>query len=175
MTVQTSARISTQIQVVATANIYKQIVILPAFPTNPIEQVLYIVGTVAKYWNGIAWITLAGGGGSVAWNDITGKPTFATVATSGSYNDLTNKPTVLTNTIETITIAVADWSLGTTCTKTVPGVTATSLNLFSIAESQRAKVIQFDVRPSAQGTNSITFTADATPDAEIVLTVVIQK
>lgn len=26
------------------------------------------------------------------WNSITGKPTFATVATSGSYNDLTNKP-----------------------------------------------------------------------------------
>lgn len=31
---------------------------------------------------------------SVAWGDVTGKPTFATVATSGSYNDLTNKPTI---------------------------------------------------------------------------------
>lgn len=30
----------------------------------------------------------------VAWNDVTGKPTFATVATSGSYNDLTDKPTI---------------------------------------------------------------------------------
>jgi hypothetical protein len=29
------------------------------------------------------------------WSDITGKPTFATVATSGSYNDLTNKPTFI--------------------------------------------------------------------------------
>ncbi len=29
------------------------------------------------------------------WSDITGKPTFATVATSGSYNDLTNKPTII--------------------------------------------------------------------------------
>lgn len=28
------------------------------------------------------------------WESITGKPTFATVATSGSYNDLTNKPTI---------------------------------------------------------------------------------
>ena len=28
------------------------------------------------------------------WKSITGKPTFATVATSGSYNDLTNKPTI---------------------------------------------------------------------------------
>ncbi len=32
--------------------------------------------------------------GSVAWNDVTGKPTFATVATSGSYNDLSNTPTI---------------------------------------------------------------------------------
>ena len=29
---------------------------------------------------------------SMAWTSITGKPTFAKVATSGSYNDLTNKP-----------------------------------------------------------------------------------
>lgn len=31
---------------------------------------------------------------SVAWGDVTDKPTLATVATSGSYNDLTNKPTI---------------------------------------------------------------------------------
>jgi hypothetical protein len=30
-----------------------------------------------------------------AWTDVTAKPTFATVATSGSYNDLSNKPTIL--------------------------------------------------------------------------------
>lgn len=33
---------------------------------------------------------------SVDWGDITGKPTFATVATSGSYNDLSNKPAIPT-------------------------------------------------------------------------------
>lgn len=31
---------------------------------------------------------------SVAWTNVSGKPTFATVATSGSYNDLSNKPTI---------------------------------------------------------------------------------
>lgn len=31
---------------------------------------------------------------SIPWSGVTGKPTFATVATSGSYNDLTNKPTI---------------------------------------------------------------------------------
>lgn len=31
---------------------------------------------------------------SMAWGSITGKPSFATVATSGSYNDLSNKPNI---------------------------------------------------------------------------------
>lgn len=35
---------------------------------------------------------------SVAWGDVTGKPNFATVATSGSYNDLSNKPSIPTKT-----------------------------------------------------------------------------
>lgn len=51
------------------------------------------------YWeNGV--LKAVGGGGvadSVAWADITGKPSFATVATSGSYNDLLNKPTLLSS------------------------------------------------------------------------------
>lgn len=34
---------------------------------------------------------------SIAWNSVTGKPTFATVATSGSYNDLSNKPSIPTD------------------------------------------------------------------------------
>lgn len=32
-----------------------------------------------------------------SWSEITGKPTFATVATTGSYNDLIDKPTIPTN------------------------------------------------------------------------------
>lgn len=32
--------------------------------------------------------------GTVSWDDIEGKPEFATVATSGDYNDLENAPTV---------------------------------------------------------------------------------
>ncbi len=42
--------------------------------------------------NGSGYITLT----SLAWANISGKPTFATVATSGSYTDLTNKPTIPT-------------------------------------------------------------------------------
>ncbi len=35
--------------------------------------------------------------GAPTWDSVTGKPTFATVATSGSYNDLSNKPTIITS------------------------------------------------------------------------------
>ena len=31
---------------------------------------------------------------SIAWSDVSGKPSFATVATTGSYTDLINKPTI---------------------------------------------------------------------------------
>lgn len=31
---------------------------------------------------------------SVSWSQVSGKPEFATVATSGSYDDLTDKPTI---------------------------------------------------------------------------------
>jgi len=34
-----------------------------------------------------------------AWTDVTGKPTFATVATSGSYGDLSNKPVNATTSV----------------------------------------------------------------------------
>ena len=76
------------------------------------------IPTIAKlaYWNGAYKDTLSNlqycSSGEIAsrtwvqgqgyltsvpaqtWASITGKPTFAAVATSGSYNDLTNKPTI---------------------------------------------------------------------------------
>lgn len=41
-----------------------------------------------------------------AWSDITGKPSFATVATSGAYNDLTGKPTIPAAQVN------SDWNAG---------------------------------------------------------------
>ena len=46
----------------------------------------------------------AGTAASVPWSGVTGKPTFAAVATSGSYNDLSNKPTIPTVNNATLTI-----------------------------------------------------------------------
>ena len=38
-----------------------------------------------------------GSGGTTTWTTLSGKPSFATVATSGSYADLTGKPTIPTS------------------------------------------------------------------------------
>jgi len=46
----------------------------------------YSCGGHAGLYRPIAWVP--------SWTDVTGKPTFATVATSGNYNDLTNKPMI---------------------------------------------------------------------------------
>lgn len=73
-----------------------------------------------------ATVTGGGGGGSVAWGDVTGKPTFATVATTGAYGDLTGIPstfapsahTQLASTITDFAAAVASAAPGTNLTYT---------------------------------------------------------
>ena len=44
--------------------------------------------------DGILSATGGGTADSVNWENVVGKPTFATVATTGSYNDLRDKPTI---------------------------------------------------------------------------------
>lgn len=53
----------------------------------------YKDGAIREWTNPVA-----SGSSSVDWSDVTNKPTFATVATSGSYNDLSNKPSIPTAT-----------------------------------------------------------------------------
>lgn len=48
--------------------------------------------------------------GNLTWGEITGKPAFKTIATSGSYNDLSNKPTIGNG---TVTITQGGTSKGT--------------------------------------------------------------
>ena len=45
-------------------------------------------------------ISITGTAASVAWVNVSNKPNFAAVATSGSYNDLTNKPTITNITVD---------------------------------------------------------------------------
>lgn len=65
------------------------------------------------------WKTIVSGGGASSWDEITDKPTFAAVATSGSYDDLTNKPAIPSEVTET---TVAGWGF-TKNTGTITGIT----------------------------------------------------
>lgn len=48
----------------------------------------------ASAWS--AWANYFDSNHAPTWSQVSGKPSFATVATSGSYNDLSNKPTIPT-------------------------------------------------------------------------------
>ena len=61
------------------------------------------LGSVGNPWLNVYATNFYGDGSNLtnvsattAWADITGKPTFATVATSGAYGDLTGTPTIPT-------------------------------------------------------------------------------
>lgn len=58
---------------------------------------------------------------SVAWGDVTGKPTFATVAISGDYDDLTDKPTIgdATLTIQKNGTSAGTFTANATSNKTI--------------------------------------------------------
>lgn len=52
-------------------------------------------GDITQWNNLTLWVDLLKQMmGTVSWDDIEGKPKFATVATSGDYNDLENKPDI---------------------------------------------------------------------------------
>lgn len=72
-------------------------------------------GSMELAWYLYLKSTGEGGGGSttVDWDDITNKPNFATVATSGSYNDLSNKPTIPIVNNSTITFTQGGVTKGT--------------------------------------------------------------
>ena len=54
------------------------------------QSIVYIKSSKEIWTHGQFYATAA------TWSTITGKPSFATVATSGNYNDLSNKPTIPT-------------------------------------------------------------------------------
>jgi hypothetical protein len=57
----------------------------------------YITSAALSGYATETYVTTRGYLTAVSWNDVSSKPTFATVATSGSYADLTNKPTLVTS------------------------------------------------------------------------------
>ena len=62
------------------------------------------IGSGLSIANGVISVTGGGTADAVEWDNVLNKPTFSTVATSGSYNDLSNKPTIPTVNNGTLTI-----------------------------------------------------------------------
>lgn len=58
-------------------------------PNINYQSIVYIKDSKEIWTHGQFYAT------AVTWSTITGKPSFATVATSGNYNDLSNKPTLV--------------------------------------------------------------------------------
>lgn len=55
-------------------------------------QATILAGTTAQYYRGDkTWVSLPD---TPTWSTLTGKPMFATVATSGAYSDLSGLPTL---------------------------------------------------------------------------------
>lgn len=86
---------------VATSGSYTDLSNLPTIPTL-VSQLTndsnYLTSAALTGYATQSYVASQGYLTSVSWSGITGKPTFATVATSGSYTDLTDLPSIPTTT-----------------------------------------------------------------------------
>ena len=82
------------------------------------------VGSGLEITNGVLSATGGGTADAVEWDNVLNKPTFSTVATSGSYNDLTDKPTIPTVNNATLTIQRNSTNVATFTANASSNVTA---------------------------------------------------
>lgn len=122
------------------------------------QSIVYIKDSKEIWTHGQFYAT------AVTWSTITGKPSFATVATSGNYNDLSNKPTIPTKlptpNVLTFTGAVTGtWDGSAAKTVNIPSGSSYTLPLAS--NSTRGGI---KLSSSAQGgtPNGITTTSGRT-------------
>lgn len=88
---------------------------------------------------------------------------------SGKQNSLGFTPTQKLT--ASITIAVADWSGGTTCTKAVAGLLVTDTVLPIIDAANRQLIADFAIKTVTISAGELNFTAETTPDEEITFTI----
>ena len=74
-----------------------------------------------------------------------------------------------------VTIAAADWSATTTCTKSVSGVTASNNVVVTPAPASIADWQSAGVYCSAQASGTLTFTCSSTPSASLTVNVLVIK
>lgn len=122
------------------------------------QSIVYIKDSKEIWTHGQFYAT------AVTWSTITGKPSFATVATSGSYNDLNNKPTIPTklptpNALTFTGAVTGTWDGSSAKTVNIPSGSSYTLPLAS--NSTRGGI---KLSSSAQGgtPNGITTTSGRT-------------
>lgn len=71
--------------------ILRQVVIGSQVPS---PQAIWIHNGVPKYFNNGQWEVIGNKTVLPTWDNLKGKPEFATVATSGDYKDLSNPPVI---------------------------------------------------------------------------------
>lgn len=84
---------------VATTGNYNDLTNKPTIPTDTSDLTNgagYITSSALNGYATESWVTNQGYLTNVSWSDISSKPSFATVATSGNYNDLRNRPSLAT-------------------------------------------------------------------------------
>lgn len=84
------------------------------------------------------------------------------------WNTLPYYATGVTKVTATITIAVADWSGGTTCTKTVSGLLTTDFITPVMDRTNLALYVAADITGELQA-GQIVFTCTTTPTSQIVV------
>jgi len=85
---------------------YSKLTGTPTIPTNTNQLTNgadFITNSALSGYATETYVTTRGYLTSVSWNDVTSKPSFATVATTGSYADLTNKPTLFSGSYTDLT------------------------------------------------------------------------
>lgn len=118
---------------------------------------------------------------AVAWAGVTGKPSFATVATTGSYNDLKNKPSIpsspnayITASSITTTTQAVKFSNGlimmsgqssggySIVTITFPyAFTSTTYSMFCFPACVRTTSSTFPIKTRSKGTSSCKLEVDS--------------
>ena len=131
---------------------YKDIATVSQIPTTTGELTNdsgFITSTALNGYATEDWVNQKGYLTSVAWGDITGKPTLATVATSGSYNDLSDKPTIPTATSQ------LDNDSNFITNAALTGYATTS-DVSTAISSQTKETWTFEVDDGAGGTTTVT-------------------
>ena len=140
---------------------------------TPSADSTYNLGTNTIRYSNVYADTVWGDGSNLtdvvaAWADITGKPTFATVATSGAYSDLTGTPTIPSDLTD---LGISDGTSGHVLTTdgngnfTFQEATGDSVGNFTFASS----IVDTDDSSAITITPAVTISSDLTVENDLIV------